>query len=216
MTDPITLLVADDHPLFRRGLVDVLQGDPAIRVVGEAGDGELALELIRQLRPRIALLDVEMPRASGIAVAEAVRREGLGTALVILTAYTDAGMFRRALDLGAKGYVLKDAAVSEIGACVHLVAAGRPYISPALSGHLLARQGSEPGVPLAGLESLSPAERRVVRLVARGLTSAGIAEALGNSPKTVENIRGNACRKLGLTGPQALLRFALEHKALLE
>lgn len=216
MTEPITVVIAEDHPVFRKGLTDVLAATAAFRVVGEADNGEVALELVRRHHPRVALLDIEMPRASGLAVAEAVRRESPDTAVVMLTMYKDAGMFRRALDVGARGYVLKDSAVTDIVACLHMVASGRAYISPALSSELLERQAGMPVTELAALQDLTPAERRVLRLIAQGLTSAAIAESLGVSPKTIENHRLHICGKLGLRGPQALLRFALEHKALLE
>lgn len=216
MEPQITVAIADDHPLFRKGLMEVLDDDGSFRIVGEADDGDAALDLVRRHRPAIALLDIEMPGTSGLAVAEAIRDEGLGIAVVILTMYSDPGVFRRALDLGAKGYVLKDSAVTEIVSCLHMVAAGRPYISPALSGQLIERSANVPVAELAALSELTPAERRVLRLVARGLTTSDIAESLGNSSKTIENHRSHICGKLGLTGPQALLRFALEHKALLE
>jgi len=216
MSEPLTIVIAEDHPVFRKGLTDVLAAAPEFRIVGEAGDGERALELVRQHRPRVVLLDIDMPKASGLAVAEAVRREKLDTAVVMLTMYKDAALFRRALDVGAKGYVLKDSAATDIVACLHMVAAGRAYISPALSGDLLDRQAGQPVAELAFLQSLTPAERRILQLIAQGKTSAAIAELSGISPKTVENHRLHICGKLGLHGPQALLRFALEHKALLD
>lgn len=212
MTGPISVVIAEDHPLFRKGLTDALATESAFRLVGQAGDGEAALDLVRRHRPRIAVLDLEMPKASGLVVAEAVRRENLGADVVMLTMHRDPAMFRRALDAGAKGYVLKDSAVTEIVACLHLVAAGRAYISPALSGDLLQRHGERTGEE-AALAELTPAQRQVLRLIAQGLTTAAIAEFLGISPKTVENHRLNICGRLGLRGPQALLRFALERKA---
>ena len=216
MTQAITVVIADDHPVFRQGLRDVLAADPSLRVVGEAADGEAALDLVRRHRPRVALLDLDMPKSSGLAVAEAVRREGLGSEVVILTMHKDSGMFRRALDVGARGYVLKDSAVTEIHACLHMVASGRAYISPMLSSELLERHAEARLPELAAVADLTPAERRVLRLIAQGLTTTGIARALDISPKTVENHRLHICGKLGLHGPQALLRFALERKTLLE
>lgn len=213
---PITLVIAEDHPLFRRGLTDALTGDPTFRVVGEAADGEVALELVRRLRPQVVLLDVDMPRLTGLAVADAVRREALGALVVMLTMYKDAAMLHRALDAGAKGYVLKDSAVDDIVACLHMVVSGRAYISPALSSDLLDRQASPASGEMAAVARLSPAEQRVLRFIAQGLTSAEIATRLEISVKTVENHRLHICGKLGLRGPQALLRFALERKALLD
>jgi len=216
LTDAITVVIADDHPVFRKGLTEVLEAHPSFRIVGQAGDGETALALLRRHRPTIALLDLEMPKASGLAVAEAVRDESLGAEVVILTMYRDAGMFRRALDVGAKGYVLKDSAVNDIVACLHMVATGRAYISPALSSELLERRASQPVAELSALATLTPAEQRVLRLIAQGQTSGEIGRTLQISTKTVENHRSHICRKLRLRGPQALLRFALEHKALLD
>jgi DNA-binding NarL/FixJ family response regulator len=215
VNDALTVLIAEDHPVFRKGLTDVLRADATFRIVGEAADGERALALVRELRPRIAVLDIDMPKASGLAVAEAIQRDGLDTAVVMLTMYQDAKMLRRALDLGAKGYLLKDSAVTDIIACLQMVAAGRAYISAALSNELLERRADLPVAELSALAALSPAERRVLQRIAGGLTSAEIGQALGISPKTVENHRTHICRKLGVHGPQALLRFALEHRTLL-
>lgn len=216
MSEPVTVVIAEDHPLFRKGLADVLNASPDFRIVGEAADGESALALVRRHRPRIALLDIELPKSSGLAVTEVVRRELPETEVVILTMYKDAALFRRALDVGAQGYVLKDSAATDIVACLHMVAAGRPYISSALSGDLLDRRAEHPVAELAAVSDLTPTERRILKQIAQGQTSAAIAAAAGISPKTVENHRLHICGKLGLHGPQALLRFALEHKALLD
>jgi DNA-binding NarL/FixJ family response regulator len=215
MTEAITVVIAEDHPLFRRGLVDALAVDSTFSIVGEAADGMQALELLRRHRPQIALLDVDMPKLTGLAVAEAVREEGLGTAVVMLTMFKDAAMLRRALDIGARGYVLKDSAATDIVACLNLVASGKAYISPAMSSDLLDREADAHAQPTE-LANLTPAERRVLRLIAQGLTSAAIGKELGITAKTVENHRLHICDKLGLHGPQALLRFAIERKALLD
>jgi DNA-binding NarL/FixJ family response regulator len=216
VSDRITVVIAEDHPLFRKGLTDTLATDASFRIVGEAGDGEEALALLRRHRPSIALLDVEMPKLGGLAVAEAARRENLGAAIVMLTMFKDGAMLRRALDLGARGYVLKDSAATDIVACLHMVASGRAYISPALSSELLERETARSTPQIAAIADLTPAERRVLRLIAQGHTSAAIGSLLGISAKTVENHRLHICDKLGLRGPQALLRFALEKKALLD
>ncbi|HEX6307193.1 MAG TPA: response regulator transcription factor [Longimicrobiales bacterium] len=215
MTGPITVVMADDHPLFRRGLAEELEADPSFRIVGEAGDGENALALVRRLRPRIAILDINMPRISGLDAAETIVHEESGTDVVLLTMYREADILRRALDAGVRGYVLKDSAVVEIVACLHTVASGRAYISPALSTELLERRVRLDSPELAALSDLTTAEQAVLRFVATGLTSGEIAVRLGNSVKTIENHRSHICQKLGLSGPQALLRFALEHKSLL-
>lgn len=216
MTRPVTVVIADDHPLFRKGLTDVLLAEPSFQIVGEAADGDRALELVRQHRPRIALLDIELPKQSGLQVAETMRREGLSTLVVMLTMHKGRAMLDRALDLGARGYVLKDGAATDIVACLHLVDAGRAYVSPALSSELLDRRTGVAGQGGTALAALTLAERQVLRLIADNHTSGAIAQRLGISPKTVEHHRSHVCRKLGLHGPQALLRFVLEHKSLLD
>ena len=212
---PITLVIAEDHPLFRRGLTDALTGDPTFRVVGEAADGEVALELVRRLRPQVVLLDVDMPRLTGLAVADAVRREALGALVVMLTMYKDAAMLHRALDAGAKGYVLKDCAVTDIVSAIRAVAAGQHYTSPSLTSYLVGARRSSPdrttGGP--GIESLTPTERKVLALIAEYKTSKQIAEELFVSPKTVQAHRANICVKLDVHGSDALMRFALEHRS---
>jgi DNA-binding NarL/FixJ family response regulator len=140
MSEPTTVVIADDHPVFRKGLREVLEADGSFHIVGEAADGEHALELLRRHRPAIALLDIELPKASGLVVADALRHEQVPTLVVVLTMYKDAALLRRALELGARGYVLKDSAATDIVACLHMVASGRAYVSAALSSELLDRQ----------------------------------------------------------------------------
>lgn len=212
MTRQVTVVIADDHPLFRKGVTEVLRADPAVDVVGEAADGEAALRLIAERRPAIAILDIDMPGLGGLAVAEAVRRQALPVALVILTMYDDGRMLDRALDLGVRGYVLKESAAGDLLACVHLVASGLTYISPVLSRHLVARRDDVREKGAAFLTVLTTVERRVLGLVARELTTRAIAAELGVSPKTVENHRSHICAKLGVRGPNALVRFALRHR----
>ena len=215
MIGQITVIIADDHPLFRRGLVEVLEAENAFRIIAEAADGGDALALIERHVPVIALLDVNMPGMSGLEIAERVRALELPSAVVLLTMYREPAIFRRALDAGVKGYVLKDSAVVEIVACLHTVAAGRAYISPVLSTELLARRAELTTPAARALATLTPAEQPVLQLIARGHTSAEIATILGKSIKTIDNHRSHICQKMGLSGPQALLRFALENKGLL-
>lgn len=208
MPDTLTIVIADDHPLFRKGVADVLRTDSAVQLLGEAADGETALRLIRERKPKVAILDVEMPKKSGLDVVQAVRDEGLPVSLVLLTMHSGADLLQRALGLGVLGYVSKESAADEILACVHLVASGRTYVSASL--------GKPDGEPIASatplnLDALTPAERGVLKLIARNMTTRDIAQELGLSPKTVENHRSNICQKLGVTGNNALVRLALQH-----
>ncbi|MFI5234627.1 MAG: response regulator [Gemmatimonadales bacterium] len=219
MSDGLTIVIADDHPLFRKGLAEVLRAEPQLEVVAEAAEGEAALAAIERFRPRLAILDVDMPKLTGPQVAEAIRERGLPTIPILLTMYAEADLLQRALDLGIKGYVLKDNAVGDIVACVHLVAEGRTYLSPTASHLLLAPRADGPRAvapgSIPGLDELTRAERAVLGRIARSLTTKEIAAELGSSPKTIENHRSHICAKLGLSGTNALVRFALEHRTAL-
>ena len=135
--DPIRILIADDHPVLRKGLRLTIEEDPGLRVVAEASDGEEALALIRKLRPDIAVLDIDMPKLDGLGVAREARRLGLAVKTIFLTLHMDEDMFRTALELGSKGYILKDSAALEIVAGIRSVAAGRPYYSSAIAMQML-------------------------------------------------------------------------------
>jgi DNA-binding NarL/FixJ family response regulator len=217
MNQEITVVVADDHPVFRKGLLHILACEPGIRVVAEAENGVQAIRAIRELRPRVAVVDVEMPDMDGLEVARGVRDEGLPVQVVFLTMHNDEDAVNDALDTGISGYVLKDSAVTDVVASVRSVVAGRPYLSPGISSHLLSRwqrkETLERSQPEAAL--LSAAERRIMQLIAEYRTSKEIAEVLCISPRTVENHRTNICSKLGLRGSHALIRYAVEHRLLL-
>jgi DNA-binding NarL/FixJ family response regulator len=210
----ITVVVADDHPLFRKGLVDAVAAGPAIRIVAEAADGDAALAAIRARKPALAILDIDMPGKSGIDVARAVQAERLETRIVFLTMHAERDALVQALDAGARGYVLKESAASEIVACINMVASGRQYVSAALAGHLIDRARPTATEP-AALGDLTPTERAVLRLVANGRSTKEISTELDVAPKTVENHRANLCAKLNIRGANALLRYALAHRDLI-
>ena len=211
------VLVADDHPLIRKGFVAAIEQDPKFRIIAECGDGATALEQLRTLKPDIAILDISMPVCNGMQIVRTVQREGLQTLLVMLTMHKDEALFNEAMDLGVQGYVLKDSAVAELVECLHKVSAGRHFISRALSESMFLREqrraakAADPG-PVA---QLTEAERRILRLIAEHKTSKEIADALSVSHRTVENHRQNMCKKLGFQGPHKLVQFAIENKPLL-
>lgn len=215
MSKATRILVADDHPIFRRGLRDVVKEDASVQLVGEAGDGAEALRLIDELKPQVAVLDHDMPKLNGLQVALAVRRQRLQVGLVMLTMFKEERLFNEAMDAGFLGYVLKENAASDLIECVHAVAAGRAFISPVLSPFLLQR--GERVRTLAtekpGLDLLTPAERRILKLIAADFTSKEIAGRLGVSFHTVENHRANISAKLGLSGSHSLLKFAFDNKS---
>ena len=218
MADEIEVLIADDHPLMRKGLRLSVEEDPGLKVVGEASDGEAALSLIKKLRPQVALLDIEMPKLDGLGVVREMVKSGLKTEVIFLTFHSNQDLFRSAMDLGCKGYILKDSAVQEVVAGIHAVASGRPYISSAITTDLLQRQNQPVAKSSNALTShLTPTEVRIMQLIARGKTSKEIGAELSIHYRTVENHRTNMCRKLDLEGEgaNALLRFALQNKDVL-
>ena len=215
MNSVIRLLIADDHPLLRTGLRQVIETDPRLQVVAEAADGATALEQLRVTRPDVAVLDIEMPQLTGFALLREMRAERLATAVVFLTMYRDEEMFNEALDLGALGYVLKDSATTDIISAIRAAASGQPYISPAISAFLLNRATRAATLVQQhpGLNDLTPTERRVLKLISENKTSKQIAAELFISYRTVENHRANICQKLNLKGSHSLLKFAFDHKS---
>jgi DNA-binding NarL/FixJ family response regulator len=213
MKDGIPILIADDHPIFRKGLREIIEADSSLQIVGEAEDGAKALELIRELRPQVVVLDVDMPNKDGFAVAREVKQAKLDVKLIFLTMHRDERFFNAALDLGVPGYVLKDSALDEIVKSIKAVAKGQSYVTPLLTDYLLKRhRGESEGNEASVLSSLTESERSVLRLVAQYKTSKEIADELFISPRTVERHRANIANKLEIKGSHAVLQFALEHK----
>jgi DNA-binding NarL/FixJ family response regulator len=211
----ITIFMADDHPIFRKGLRQIIEAENGLKVVGEADDGEAACQGVRQLRPDVIILDVNMPGMDGFEVARKLRESNLPVAIVFLTMYKDQEMVDAALDVGARGYVLKNSALTDIVDCVRAVSSGQHYISPALSGILLNRRDRATsfvkGKP--SIRDLTPTELRILRLIAESKTSKEIAAELFVSYRTIENHRANICQKLDLHGSNALVKFAFDHKS---
>lgn len=210
---PVTILIADDHPLMRRGLRDAIEAQTDFRIVGEASNGMEAIEEIRRLLPRLALLDLRMPEMNGIDVAKRVRDESLPVAVIILTNYDEDSLFRSAVEAGVMGYLLKECAVNEITSCIDVVARGDYYFSPALASRALARRGADERARNASLmDGLTQGERRILAMIAEYKSTPQIAAELSLSTRTIEHHRQNICGKLNLTGRYALTQFALEHR----
>jgi DNA-binding NarL/FixJ family response regulator len=213
MSTKIRLLLADDHPVVRKGLLSAVSPEAGIKVVAEAQDGEEALRLIRELKPDVAVLDIDMPKLDGLGVAREVSKLSLGTRIIILTLHKDADLFKAALQAGASGYLLKDSAMQELVAGVKAVSAGQQFLSAALVSLFVDAPQKPTSSPQEDLlDSLTPSERRILKLIANGRSSKEIGEDLSIHYRTVENHRTNICRKLGIEGANALLRFALQYK----
>jgi DNA-binding NarL/FixJ family response regulator len=215
MSTEIRIAMADDHPLLRKGLRMVLEADANMKVVLETGDGEAFLAQVEQSRPHIALVDVDMPKQDGFAVAKEILKRKIPVDVAFLTIHDEEAVFHAAMDLGIKGYLLKDGASIEVIEAVRTIAAGKFYVSPPLVAYLLRRrnrsqalQESEPG-----LKGLTASERRILHMIAENKSSKQIGAELFIHYRTVENHRVNICQKLGLRGTNSLLRFALQHKS---
>jgi DNA-binding NarL/FixJ family response regulator len=213
----IRIVIADDHPIFRKGLRHALETDRELEIVGEAQDGMQALELIEELKPAVIVLDIEMPRKTGLEVARDIQKRNLPVEIIFLTMYKDEDMFNEAMSLGVKGYVLKECAVSDLAMSVKTVIAGHHFISPAVS-ELLVNRNDRARVLVRRrpqMEDLTVTEKKVLRLIAENKTSKEIAISLHVSYRTIENHRSNICNKLDIHGSHSLLKFAIEHKSFL-
>jgi DNA-binding NarL/FixJ family response regulator len=210
----IKVVIIDDHPLFRQGLRQVILSDPRFELVGETDNGEGAIQLIERLKPDVAVLDLNLPGVSGLEAANLLRARKSKTGLVVLTMLKDEQAFNQAMNLGIKGYVLKENAAGEILNCVASVAAGEPFVSPSLTAFLLRRRTRVEALAsrTPSLDDLTTAERRVLKAIAQKKTTREIAAELFISPRTVESHRANISTKLQLKGPNSLLQFAVEHR----
>ncbi|MFN7929525.1 MAG: response regulator transcription factor [Blastocatellia bacterium] len=213
-----TILIADAQPVFRYGLRQALSLEPEFQVVAEAGDGKAALAHLQQLRPTLAVLEIDLPQLDGLRVAAAAREAHCPSKIVLLSGERQAGLLKRGLRLDVQGYLLKDSTLPEIVAGLRTVAQGMPYFSSAVFAHLLSAGSSAhqalnlaADVP-AAYTQLTAAERTILKLLAACCTTKEIAAQLLISPRTVDTHRTNICHKLGLRGNHALTKFALAHR----
>ena len=214
----ITVLIADDHPVFRRGLRMIIESDQRLKIIAEADDGKTALELINRSVPDVAVLDVNMPEMTGFEVVRELRKTNLATEFIFLTMHKDEAMFNTALELGVKGYLLKESAIEDIAAGIKAVAAGENFISPSLATFLVNRSRRNATFASAKptINDLTVTERRVLKMIAEDKTSREIADELSISVRTVERHRQNICDKLEIHGSNALMKFALANKEQLQ
>jgi DNA-binding NarL/FixJ family response regulator len=214
MTDEVQI-VMDDHPVFRRGLREVIEENRRFLIVGEASDGAEGMRVVEQLKPRIAIIDIDMPRLNGLEMARALRKLELPVLTIFLTMYNEEDMFNAAMDLGVRAYVLKENASEDILTALEKVAQGGTFVSLSMSdiGRRRSHRVQELLLSKPQIDELTAAERRILKLIAEDRTSKEIAELLQISVKTVENHRLNICHKLNLHGSHSLLKFAFEHKS---
>lgn len=203
----ITVIVADDHTMFREGLISLLKEPPDIEVVGDARDGLQAMELIRAVRPELAILDVTMPQMGGIAVAEAIAEEGLDTKVVLLTVHIESYLVNAAFAAGVWGYVVKDNAFTDLVYAIRAVHRGGRFISPSVAAGVMEDK-------LSVRKRLTKREQEVLSEIARGLTNREIARKLCISVKTVETHRTRMMQKLGVHSTAELVLYAIKAQLL--
>jgi DNA-binding NarL/FixJ family response regulator len=208
----IRVIVADDHHLVRQGIRALLERADDIEVVGEAADGQEAIELVQCLNPDVLVIDIAMPRLDGTQATERVRALGVATQVVILSMHSDETLVRQTLRSGARGYLLKRSVTEELLLAVHAAVRGEIYLSPAISASFLdefmAHQvDSEEPRPF---DLLTPREREVLQLIAEGYTNTAIAQMMNVSVKTVEKHRANLMSKLNVHDVAGLIRTAIK------
>lgn len=217
MSERLSILIADDHPIFRSGLRGIIRQDSRLCVSGEAEDGVDTMEKLRAQRPQLLLLDLRMPRMDGLEVAAAVHREGIAVHMLVLTMVEDELVFNETMEYGVHGYLLKDCADRDLLIGIHAVNQGRYFVSghfpPYRHPHFISHDENDQ--PRLHLDHLTGTERRVLRHVADCMKSTEIARLLSISVRTVDHHRENICHKLQLSGTYALLRFALTHRDML-
>lgn len=205
------VLIADDHPLLREGLRTLLNDKPDIEVIGEAGDGLEALELVSELQPDVVLMDISMPNCSGIEATRQLNLDHPNVHVVILTVHEDESLLHEALQAGASGYALKRTMESELTNAIRMVARGDIYVHPAMSRALLDNVEKSPEDKQDSIEILTPREIEVLRLLANGFTTRIIAQMLTISVRTVQSHIAKLRDKLGLHSRTGLVNFASEH-----
>lgn len=209
----ITVLLVDDHAMFREGLKLLLEAQADIQIVGQAADGTEAVELVKMLRPHVVLMDITMPGLDGIGAAERVKTTFPRTKVVILSMHATAEHIYRAFKAGADGYLLKDAAGTEVVRAIRTVHGGKRYLCDSISAVIIDHyiQDRERTADDSPLRLLSPRELEVLKMVAEGVDAVKIAQTLHLSRSTVETYRHRAMQKLNLSDMAGLIKFAIQH-----
>ena len=209
---PITVLIADDHDIVRKGIKSIIETQTEYKVCAEARDGEQAVVLARQFKPDIILLDITMPKRSGLDIIKQIRHISPKIKIIIISVHKMGAYILKALRLGVNGYFNKDSVVEELIPALSRVAAGGVYLGPAVSEYLTQTVGGEKDRLKPVTEVLNEREQDVLRLVAEGKTAREIAQVLFISHRTVENYKNNILKKLNLHKTSDLIKYAIENK----
>jgi DNA-binding NarL/FixJ family response regulator len=212
MDKPIRIVLVEDHTILREGLRALLSADPKFKIVGEADDGREAIRRVDKLAPDLVVMDLSMPRMTGMDAIREIKRRHPTTKIIALTVHKTDEYLHTTLHAGADGYVLKDATRVEVLLAIQNVLKGKTYLSPSVSNTVIEGylEGKENQIPSPRLGLLSPREREVLKLIAEGYKNKEIAADLFISLKTVEKHRANLMKKLDLHNAAALTTFAIE------
>jgi two-component system, NarL family, response regulator NreC len=214
MNRPIQVLLADDHRIVRKGLRALLEKHPEFCVLGEANTGREAIELSEKLHPDVVIMDISMPQLNGIEATAQIVHNNPGIRVIILSMHSDEGYISRTLGAGAKGYLLKDSAESDLISAIHEVVQGKPFFSPAIAQTLLedyVRQMQQKGLS-DSYDLLTEREKEILQLLAEGRTNKEVASLLNVSVYTVETHRTNLMQKLNLHNTAEIVLFAVRKK----
>jgi DNA-binding NarL/FixJ family response regulator len=212
MKEKVRIVLAEDHTILREGLRALLTADPNFEITGEAADGRAAVRLVEKQIPDLILMDLSMPRMTGMDAIREIKKRYSQTKIIALTVHKTEEYLRTTLQAGADGYVLKDATHDELMMAIQSVLKGKTYLSPGVSGKVIEGylEGKESQMPLSPLGLLSQREREVLKLIAEGYKNKEIATDLCISLKTVEKHRANLMKKLDLHNAAALTAYAIE------
>jgi two-component system response regulator NreC len=214
MTGATTVLICDDHELFREGIKAILRAEPSITVVGEARNGREGVDKALDLRPQAVLMDMEMPELNGLEATRRIRQAGPNVQVLILTMYAEEDLVARCLQAGAAGYVLKDVPATQLVYAIQAVARGGRYLSPEALKGVVDHYASGPPRTESRYDRLTGREREVLKLLAEGVSAKQVATRLGLSVKTVDVHKTNLMRKLDLHDRAELIKWAILHRVI--
>jgi two-component system response regulator NreC len=205
------VVIADDHAIVRAGLRALIHADEGLDLIGEAAGGYEAIDLVEKHAPEVLVLDISMPDLDGISVTRMLKQSHPDLRILILTLHEDEALVKEAIKAGASGYILKRAAESELISAIQVIQRGDIYVDPAMLRTLLGDPSSTPPEQSAPVETLTPRETEILKLIVEGYTNRQVGETLNISIRTVEGHRANISDKLGLHSRLELVRYARQH-----
>ena len=212
MSKRTRVLICDDHTLFVEGIKAMLRNEPSLEIVGEAHDGRQAVELVKELKPDLLLMDVSMPDMNGFDATQRVQELDPKVKVLILTMHDEEELVARCLEAGAAGYIIKDAPASQLLYAIEMVQKGERYLSPVVLKQVVAGYVKNASVPQTSYDRLSPREREVLKLLAEGLSIKEIATRLNLSVKTVDVHKTNLIKKIDVHDRTELIKYAIRQK----